>query len=243
MAPTTRGRASAAPEAQEQPGKPAATGNKKKLPAKPLSKPPRTQPHRAAKGETCGVSEVVRTPPPPPSLSLDAPDQQELSQPLSTLCDVAQAYDDELLEAAGSVVDILREKEAEIRADLRDTLRKLTQREEQRLQRSAAIAACKQARRDKVAEAGGPRVSRDGCVGVVYWCGVLCQCGGGGWLAHGCMHVLVCKCARLCWNRVEQCKLCHACLSMSSCTPAHMFLQHSHFHNPPRTAERSQPRW
>jgi hypothetical protein len=66
--------------------------------------------------------------------------------------------DADLVEAAHTVADLWHLHDSEVRARLSAVLEPLLEREEQLSKRSEAIAALKQARRDKAAANGGPRV-------------------------------------------------------------------------------------
>lgn len=84
-------------------------------------------------------------------------------QPLETLSSILEAYfgpqsDVELMEAAEGVAEIWLQHDNDVRARTKEALRPLLQQEEARNQRAAAVAALKQARRDRFAEQG-PRVS------------------------------------------------------------------------------------
>lgn len=91
------------------------------------------------------------------------PEEQQPQQPLETLVLLARAYfsadsDADLVEAAHTVADLWHLHDSEVRARLSLVLEPLLEREEQLSKRAEAIAALKQARRDKAAANGGPRV-------------------------------------------------------------------------------------
>lgn len=91
------------------------------------------------------------------------PDEQQTQQPLETFISIIETYfgpqsDAEFFAAAEGVAEIWHLHDSSVRALLTDVLGSLLAKEEQLSQRAAAIAALKQARRDRFAE-HGPRVS------------------------------------------------------------------------------------
>lgn len=107
--------------------------------------------------------------------------QHKGKEPLEAFVSVLDTYcgpqsDGDVLDAAQSVAELWQLKEKEARAALQKVVGPLLEREQQLADRAAAIAALKQARRDKFVQ-HGPRVS----------CDKLCGAEPQG-LMHACMH-------------------------------------------------------
>jgi hypothetical protein len=107
--------------------------------------------------------------------------QHKGKEPLEAFVSVLDTYcgpqsDGDVLDAAQSVAELWQLQEKEARAALQKVVGPLLEREQQLADRAAAIAALKQARRDKLVQ-HGPRVS----------CNTLCGAEPRG-LMHACIH-------------------------------------------------------